>query len=108
MFLGADSGLDHLGVEGVRDERDEQIRLLSGLIKGFVIADIKGDSLGVAESFAKLLRTLEGSAGCIIEGPIVSLPEITNWALIRDSKDIPTVTSTPALLRTSTVGLVTV
>ncbi len=41
MFLGADSGLDHLGVEGVRDERDEQIRLLSGLIKGFIIADIK-------------------------------------------------------------------
>lgn len=107
MLLGSDSGLDHLGVEGVRDERDEQIRLLSGLIKSLVVADIKGDSLGVAESFAKLLRTLEGSAGCIIEGSIVSFGN-HQLGVQSGLKDIPTVTSTPALLRTSTVGLVTI
>lgn len=84
MLLGSNSGLDHLGVEGVGDERNEQIHLVSGLIKSLVIADIKGDSLGVAEPFAKLLRTLEGSAGCIIERAIVSLSEMTNWAFDRD------------------------
>jgi hypothetical protein len=62
MLLGADSRLDNLGMEGVGNQRNGQVDLAHGLIKSLVIVDIEGDGLGVLESFAKLLRALEGSA----------------------------------------------
>lgn len=64
MLLGADGGLDDIGVEGVGDQGDGEIDLLQGLVKSSIIGDIKGDGLGVLEALAELLSTLEGSASC--------------------------------------------
>lgn len=64
MLLGADGGLDDIGVEGVGDQGDGEIDLLQGLVKSSIIGDIEGDGLGVLEALAELLSTLEGSAGC--------------------------------------------
>lgn len=63
MLLGADSTLDDLGVEGVGDQRDDQVDLLKGLVQSSVIANIKGDRIGVLEALAQLLGTLEGTTG---------------------------------------------
>lgn len=62
-YLGADGGLDNGGVEGVRDEGDDNIGLLEGLVKSSGIVDIKGDSLGVLEAAGESLGALEGTAG---------------------------------------------
>lgn len=64
MLLGADGGLDDIGVEGVGDQGDGEVNLLQSLVKSSIVGDIEGDGLGVLEAFAELLSTLEGSAGC--------------------------------------------
>lgn len=40
MLLGADSGLDNKGVEGVRDQGDSKVDLLEGLVESVGIVDI--------------------------------------------------------------------
>ena len=106
MLLGPDSRLDNEGVEGVRDQGNSHIGLLKSLVESSFIADIEGNGLGVLEALAELLGVLEGSAGYGWERV-----QLAFWFLIGPGKqelyNLPTVTSTPALLRTSTVGLVT-
>jgi hypothetical protein len=49
-------------VESVGDQRDDQVDLLHGLVESSIIADIKGDGLGVLEVSSESLGTLEGTA----------------------------------------------
>lgn len=65
MLLGTDGGLDDQGMVGVRDQGDDEVDLLEGLVKGGSIADIERDGRGVVEALTELLSTLEGSAGCV-------------------------------------------
>lgn len=62
ILLGADSRLDDGGVESVGDQRDDQVDLLHGLVESGIIADIKGDGLGVLEVASEGLGTLKGTA----------------------------------------------
>lgn len=61
--LGADTGLDDQGVEGIGDQGDGQIDLLQGLVEGGGIVDVERDGLGVFEALAELLGAFEGAAG---------------------------------------------
>jgi len=87
-------------VEGVWNERNNNIGLLKGLVEGSGIVDIKGNSLGVLEAGRERLGAFEGTAGYTGSSAGYKDEYYINW-------HIPTVTSTSALLRTSTVGLVT-
>lgn len=60
--LGADTGLDDQGVEGVRDQGDGQVDLFQGLVEGGIIVNVEGDGLGVFEALAELLGAFEGAA----------------------------------------------
>ncbi len=51
-------------MESVRNEGDDNIGLLEGLVEGSGIVDIKGNSLGVLEASTESLGALEGTAGC--------------------------------------------
>lgn len=65
MLLGADSRLDHLRVESVRNQRDSHIDLLESLVQRGVVVNVQRNGLGVLEALAELLGIFEGSAGYI-------------------------------------------
>lgn len=107
---------------GVRDQGDDEVDLLERLVEGGRIVHVEGDGLGVLESFGELLCALERSAGCvwnppwrliIVHRPYILIPNFPpsprrqTGTLTKLDGYIPTVTSTSAFDRTSTVGLAT-
>lgn len=64
MLLGADGRLDDLGVEGVRDQGDDEVMLANGGVEGLLVVDIEGDRVGVGDAGGELLGRGEGPAGC--------------------------------------------
>jgi hypothetical protein len=137
MLLCADGRLDDKSVEGVRNQGNSKVNLLEGLVQSGGIVHIEGDSLGVGETFAELLSALEGSASCnrrkeplsvyasqnsmsgihpsgfssTATGTVGIMKGVCNSQVRKELYEhcvyVPTVTCTSALLRTSTVGLVT-
>jgi len=61
--LGLDSRLDDLGVEGVGDQRDDNIVLSDGSIQSDLIVNIQRDGGGVGVASSKLLGDVETSSG---------------------------------------------
>lgn len=55
ILLGANSGLDDLGVVGVGDEGDDEVDFLKLLVKSGGIVDVERDGLGVLSAGSKLL-----------------------------------------------------
>jgi hypothetical protein len=66
--LGADGGLNDLGVECVGDQGDGDIGLLEGLVKGSIVVDIQSNGLGVLEARGELLSALKGTASYLRRG----------------------------------------
>ena len=64
ILLGANSGLDDLGVVGVGNERDDEIDLLELLVESGGVVDVEGDGLGVLSAGGKLLGVVEVSGRC--------------------------------------------
>lgn len=64
MLLLADGRLDDLGVEGVRDQGDNEVVLGDGGVKGLRVVDIEGGRLGALDASGELLGGREGPAGC--------------------------------------------
>jgi hypothetical protein len=90
-------------VVGVRDERNNEVVLGQFCVKGGGVGYVEGDWVGVFDSFAELLRALERAAGFrSVRRLFFSRSPLGNVGY-----NAPTVTCTPASLRTSTVGLVT-
>lgn len=63
MLLDLDGGLNDGGVEGVGDERDDEVVLADLLLEGVRVGDIEGDRRGVLKAFGELLGGLERAAG---------------------------------------------
>ena len=64
ILLSADSRLDDSSMESVRDQRDDQVDLLHGLVESGIIANIEGDRLGILEVSGESLGTRKGTASC--------------------------------------------
>jgi hypothetical protein len=64
MLLGLDGGLDDEGVEGVGNERDDQIVLANLLLERIGVGDVEGDGAGVLETLGEGFGAVEGTAGC--------------------------------------------
>jgi hypothetical protein len=63
MLLGLDGGLDDQSVEGVGNERDNQVILADLFLKRRRVGDIEGDGAGVAETLGESFGAVEGTAG---------------------------------------------
>lgn len=64
MLLLADSRLDDGSVESVRDQADDEVVLGDLSVKGLVVVDIEGDSLGELDAIGESLGALNVSASC--------------------------------------------
>jgi hypothetical protein len=64
MLLGLDGGLDDEGVEGVGNERDDQVVLANLLLERIGVGDIEGDGAGVLEALGEGFGAIKGAAGC--------------------------------------------
>lgn len=64
ILLGANSGLDDLGVVGVGNEGDDEIDLFELLVQSGGVVDVKRDGLGVLSAGSKLLGVVEISGRC--------------------------------------------
>jgi hypothetical protein len=64
MLLGLDSGLDDEGVEGVGNERDDQVVLADFLLERIGVGDVEGDGAGVLETLGEGFGAVKGAAGC--------------------------------------------
>jgi hypothetical protein len=64
MLLGLDGGLDDEGVEGVGNERDDQVVLADLLLKRIGVRDVEGDGAGVLETLGEGFGAVKGTAGC--------------------------------------------
>lgn len=64
MLLDGDGGLDDEGVEGVWDQRNDQVVLGNLLLQGLAVVDVEGDGAGVLEVTSdEFLGTVESAAG---------------------------------------------
>jgi hypothetical protein len=64
MLLGLDGGLDDKGVEGVGDERDDQVVLADLLLERIGVGDVEGDGAGVLETLGESFGAVKSTAGC--------------------------------------------
>jgi hypothetical protein len=64
MLLGLDSGLDDEGVEGVGNERDDQVVLADLLLERIGVGDVEGDGAGVLETLSEGFGAVKGTTGC--------------------------------------------
>lgn len=64
MLLGANSGLDDLGVVGVGNEGNDEIDLLELLVQSGSVVDVERDGLGVLSAGSKLLGVVQVSGRC--------------------------------------------
>lgn len=102
ILLVANGGLDYIGMENVRDQADNKIMLGDSSIQSSGVSDIERDSLCELNTLRELLGAVKTSAGYIW---LCQLNHVKLY--IHPPNDSPTVTSTPASLRTSSVGLAT-
>ena len=63
MLLLSDGTLDDGRVEGVGDERDDQVVLGYLGVEGLAIIDIQRDGIGVLDALRELLGALQGPTG---------------------------------------------
>ena len=66
MRLALDSGLDHLRVVGVRNQRDNEIMFGDGLVKSLFIVDVERDGGSVGKFGTEGLGTGQSAASYII------------------------------------------
>lgn len=64
MLLLADGRLDDGSVESVRNQADDEVVLGNLSVKGLVVVDIKGNSLGEFDAVSERLGALNVSASC--------------------------------------------
>lgn len=64
MLLLADSRLDDGSVESVGDQADDEVVLGDFGVKGLVVVDIEGNSLGELDAVSEGLGGLDVSASC--------------------------------------------
>lgn len=62
MLLLADGGLDDCGVEGVRDQADNQVMLANLSIKCLIVGYVEGDGGGMLNALGERLGRSEGPA----------------------------------------------
>lgn len=62
ILLLVDGSLDNLCVEGVWDQRDDQVNLADLLLQRLSIGNIDSDGIGVLEALSKLLGALQSAA----------------------------------------------
>jgi hypothetical protein len=65
ILLGPNGALDHLGVEGVRDEGDDQVDLRELLVESGIIAHVEGDGICVLEARGELFGAFQCSTGYV-------------------------------------------
>lgn len=63
ILLLVDGGLDDLCVEGVWDQRDDQVNLSDLLLQCLCIVHVDGDGIGMLETLCELLGALKCAAG---------------------------------------------
>jgi hypothetical protein len=63
ILLLANGRFDDSGMEGIRDQRDDQVDFGNFGVECFVIGDIEGDGVGVLDAFTEGFGTFEGSTG---------------------------------------------
>lgn len=113
MLLGLDGGLDDNGVEGVGDQRDDQVVLADLVNERVRVGDVEGDGAGVLEALGESFGAVESTAGwkivlaCVLD--MIVRGEIRHGYSGSPSMlpHLPTVTLTPALSSSTAVGLVT-
>lgn len=65
ILLLANGRFDDSGMEGIRDQRDDQVDFGNFGVECFVVGDIEGDGTGVLDASSKGFGTLERSTGYI-------------------------------------------
>jgi hypothetical protein len=110
MLLDLDGGLDDLGVEGVRNEGDDQVVLADLLLERIRVGDVEGDGAGVLETLGEGFGAGEGAAGFEAVSTMLFThvgDEVNDRINQSGCQCLPTVTWTPALSSSTAVGLVT-
>ena len=76
--LGANGRLDDEDMEGVRDQRDDQVDMLKRLVQSSSIIHIKGNCAGILETMGQLLGASQSPASCTIYQLVGSLNQKGN------------------------------
>lgn len=63
MLLGLDGGLDDESVEGVGNERDDQVILANLVLERSSVRDVERDGAGVLETLGESFGAVKSAAG---------------------------------------------